>query len=82
MSRPYSIQTGISPRWYQFRWKLSNALVKLAKFIHPPNPEVWAFFVECAMDEMIYGKSVMQSQSHDHAEPGAWLDARTREKCE
>ena len=47
------------PRWYQFRWKVSNLLVRLARKIHPKNPEITAFYVRMMTDQMIHGRSVM-----------------------
>lgn len=72
MSRPYRMDTKLKPRWYDLRWKLSSWLVEFARWVHPGNPDVWAYFVENAIDKMISG------ELNDHAEPGAWLEERTR----
>jgi hypothetical protein len=46
------------PKWHQIRWKVSNLLVKMARFIHPENPEVMAFYTQLLLDQMIYGRAI------------------------
>ena len=46
-------------KWFQFRRKLSSFFVTIARKIYPKNPDVDAFFLECFMDQVIYGKSVV-----------------------
>ena len=46
------------PKWYNFRWKLSNILIDLARKIYPNNPEVEAFWTDLIVDQMIYGKAI------------------------
>ena len=58
MSRFYDIKPKQKPRWYQLRFQLANRLVRLAKWIHPQNPEVLAFYQQGIMDMMIYGKHI------------------------
>ena len=50
-----NITANNKPKWYQFRWKLSNFFVKLAKAIYKENPEVNAFYLKAMNDFMIYG---------------------------
>lgn len=56
----YDIVTEIKPKWYQFRWKLSNLFLWIAKKIYRENPDVWAFFSKITMDKMITGKSFVR----------------------
>ena len=46
------------PKWYQFRHKLSNFFLMLAKKCYTENPEVYAFMVKQVVDSFITGKSV------------------------
>lgn len=56
----YEFKAKERPRWYQFRLKLSNAFVWLARKVHPRNPEVYAFTTELMMDAMITGRSIVR----------------------
>jgi len=56
----FSITATEKPRWYNFRWKLSNVLVKSARLVYPENPEVNAFFMKLLMDQAVCGKSVVR----------------------
>jgi hypothetical protein len=42
--------------------------VRLARKIHPRNPEITAFIMQCVMDEMIYGKSIVRVGPKDVTE--------------
>ncbi len=65
----FNIKSKERPKWYNFRWRLSNLFVKIATKIYPENPEVIAFFMKLIQDEMIYGKSVIR------VEPGEFEKA-------
>jgi len=52
------IQAKEKPKWYQFRWKLSNMFVIIAKKIYPESPEVRAFYMKQLSDMMIYGNVI------------------------
>ena len=54
----YSITATKKPKWYNIRWKLSNSVVHLARWIYPENPEVKAFILQMTTDQMIYGQAV------------------------
>ena len=54
----FSVKATKRPKWYNFRWQLANVLVKLARKIHPKNPEVEAFMLQVAMDQILYGQSI------------------------
>lgn len=54
------IEANEKPRWYQFRWKLSNLIMRIARKIYPDNPEVKAFYLQCIYDQMIFGKSIVR----------------------
>ena len=56
----YTVQATERPKWYNFRWRVSSALVRLARRIYPANPDVKAFFMQIAMDQMICGGSVVR----------------------
>lgn len=56
----FEIAAKEKPKWFQLRWKLANNLVKLARAIHPRNPEVYAFMMQMAVDELICGKAVVR----------------------
>lgn len=58
MSSFYNVTTKIKPKWYQLRWQLSNLILKIARLVYPPNPDVWAFMVQCQMDMMVTGKAI------------------------
>ncbi len=49
-----------NPKWHDLRWRLSNALVGVARRIYPRNPEVNAFLAQVVIDQMIYGRSVVR----------------------
>jgi hypothetical protein len=65
MNGAYTIKSNIKPKWHQFRFKLANAIVWLARKIHPSNPEVWAFHTQLMMDYMICGKSIVRINPMD-----------------
>lgn len=48
------------PRWYQLRWKLANALIRLARWISPVNPSLHAWTAEAIMDQMVYGQHIVR----------------------
>ena len=54
----YSIIATEKPKWHNIRWKLSNAVVLVARWIYPENPEVKAFLMQVMTDQMIYGQAV------------------------
>ena len=56
----FSITATEKPKWHDLRWKLSNALVWLARRVYPRNPEVNAFLMQVMTDQMIYGQSVVR----------------------
>jgi hypothetical protein len=60
----YKVTAKARPNWRQIRWKVSNALLDLARWIYPENPEVKAFFMQMVMDQMIAGKAVMRVDPH------------------
>ena len=60
----YSITATEKPKWYNFRWNLSNSVVLLARWIYPENPEAKAFLMQVVTDQIIYGHAVTRvSQS-------------------
>lgn len=65
MTAPYRITTKDKPRWFQFRWKLSYLIMRLARWVYPPSPEVWAFITQMAMDEMIFGGAIRRIKPED-----------------
>lgn len=56
----YKVTSKEQPKWYNFRWKLSNFFVKIGQKIYPENPEVKAFWLQIISDQMIYGNSVVR----------------------
>jgi len=48
------------PLWYQFRWRLSNALMGVARWVKPDNPEVMAFLMEVATEQAIMGSALVK----------------------
>ena len=54
----YSITATEKPKWYNFRWNLSNSVVRLARWIYPENPEAKAFLMQVVTDQIIYGHAV------------------------
>ena len=59
MSLTYDIKTKLpKPKWYNFRHRLSNILLSMAKKVYPENPDVWAFYLKQMMDAAIYGGSI------------------------
>lgn len=46
------------PKWHQFRWRLSNFLIKLARKVRPENPQLKAYLLESMMDHAIYGGAI------------------------
>jgi hypothetical protein len=61
------------PRWYQFRWKLSNFFVRIARRIYPENPEVTAFYMQTMTDQLIYGQSIVSIGPEEIRVPNAKL---------
>lgn len=56
----YDITAGLpKPKWYEFRKRLSNMFLWLAKLMYKENPEVYAFFIKQHTDLMIYGSSLV-----------------------
>jgi hypothetical protein len=53
------------PKWFQFRWRLSNQLMRLAQWIYPPNPNVQAFLMQQMYDQIFYGKSCVKIERVD-----------------
>lgn len=60
MNGAYTLKSTVRPKWYQLRFRLANAFVRLARKIHPENPEVMAFYTQLMMDQMIYGTSIVR----------------------
>jgi len=58
--KTYEFKATKKPKWFQFRWRVSNLLVKIAKRIYPENPEVMAFYAKLLTDTLIYGQSITQ----------------------
>ena len=59
MSLTYDIKTKLpKPKWYNFRHRLSNILLSMAKKVYPENPDVLAFYLKQITDAMIYGGCV------------------------
>lgn len=54
----YSVRAKDQPKWFQFRWKLSNLFVNVARLIYPRNPEITAFVMQQYTDMAIYGKAI------------------------
>lgn len=54
------IKSTEKPKWFQLRWKLSNALVSLARKVYPENPEVTAFYYGLMLDQIITGQMVVR----------------------
>ena len=64
------VKAKLKPKWFQFRWRLSNFLLKLVDKIQPKNPDVYAFYLQAMMDQIIYGKHVVRINPADyHKEP-------------
>jgi hypothetical protein len=61
----FSITAKNKPKWHNLRWKISNALVKLARKIYPRNPEVDAFMLQIISDQIIYGRSMVRISPED-----------------
>jgi len=49
MGSPFSICLKEHPKWFQLRWRLSNAVLAIAKWIYPSSPDVWAWKVQHEM---------------------------------
>lgn len=76
----FSITATEKPKWHDLRWKLSNALVGLARRIYPRNPEVNAFLMQLMTDQMIYGQSVVRvNQEEIYKTPNAEFRGATPE---
>ncbi len=56
----FSVNAKSKPRWYHLRWRLSNLIVCLARWVYPENPEVTAFYLQIITDQIIYGKSFVR----------------------
>jgi len=54
----YDICATEKSKWHNLRWKVSNTLIVIAKWVYPENPEVYAFLMKKAIDEAIYGRSI------------------------
>jgi len=66
MDMTYDLTTkSPKPKWFQFRRRLSNWFLWLAKKIYPENPEVWAFFCKIMVDTMITGQSIVRVEPSD-----------------
>lgn len=65
----YSITATAKPKWHNIRWKLSNAVVRLARWIYPENPEVKAFLMQVMTDQLIYGQAVTRVAPGDIFKP-------------
>lgn len=52
--KSFDITANEKPKWYNFRWKISNMLVNVARKIYPENPDVMAFFAKLFVDASIY----------------------------
>lgn len=48
-----NIQPKDRPKWFQFRRRISSALVRLARLIYPDSPEVKAFWMEKIIESQI-----------------------------
>ena len=56
----YRLKTKVKPKWYELRFRVANWFVNIARMIHPDNPEVWLFYTQLAIDQAVYGKSVIR----------------------
>lgn len=54
------IEAKAKPKWHQFRWRVSNALINIARKVYPKNPELTAFMCEVMVDKMLYGQSIVR----------------------
>lgn len=61
----FDIEAKEKPRWYEFRRKLSTFFVRIARRIHPQNPDVTAFHLQLMSDAMIYGRAVVRMDPMD-----------------
>ena len=64
-----SITATEKPKWHNFRWRLSNSIVRLAMWVYPENPEVKAFFMKSMIDQMIYGQAVIMLNPETMSKP-------------
>jgi len=46
------------PKWFQFRWRLSNLFMCIARAIYPENPEVTGFIIKMIAEQFTYGNAV------------------------
>lgn len=61
----YDIEAKEKPRWYDLRRKISTFFIRVARWIHPRNPDVTAFQVQLMTDAMIYGRAVVRVNPMD-----------------
>ena len=62
MNGVYTLKATVKPKWYQFRHRLSSFLVRIARKIHPENPDVMAFYAQLMMDQMLYGSAIVRQE--------------------
>ncbi len=53
------------PKWYQFRWRLSSAIVRFAQWIYPDNPDLKAYMAQAMSDMLIYGHHISRVNPAD-----------------
>ena len=58
--RLFSIEVTDKPKWFQFRRRISRALVWCAKLIYPQSPEVATFMYEVTVEQAIAGSVVIR----------------------
>lgn len=55
---PFIVQEESNPKWYQFRTKLANVLIKIARWIKPNNPAMMAYLTEQMIEMKISGMAI------------------------
>ena len=65
MSRMFKVTPTKKPKWYQVRHRTASLIVRLAKWIHPNNPDVYSFYAEMLMEQAIYGSTIIKHGMED-----------------
>lgn len=56
--QPFTIKTKDHPKWYEFRTKLANVFIKIARWIKPGNPEMMAYLTEQIVEMELSGMAI------------------------
>ena len=56
--QPFTIKLKDRPKWYQFRTRLANVFIKIARWIKPGNPEMMAYLTEQMVEMELSGMAI------------------------